>query len=883
MAFRLDEANQSSNDNVCMLFTDIEGSTNLVDSYPDIYDQMLLRHNQLLRNAIHSYGGEEINVVGDSVFALFPASTPAVQAAIEAQFALVKEEWIQGCKPSVRMGLHAGSVRRHDTTVTGIEVHRAARIASVAHGGQIVISNSVRDEISPRFGQIDVAIRDLGFHRLKDLRYPEALFDLVVPGLQNDFAPISSIGVNRTNLPLEVTRLYGREPQLAELRGIIEKKENRLITLTGPGGVGKTSLAIQAARSTLASFSRGVFFVQLNAISVPDLIGSEICKAVRIHEVPGISAIDAACNALGDAEMLLILDTFEHLIEGAPVINTLLTRCPAITVVVTSREPLKLRFEREFFVSPLATPGEVIEMEEIRENPSVQLFENFIRRQRPDFELDDETTDLISRICRRLDGLPLALELAASHVGLLSLAELENRLKARSQDLRHKARDVDPRHRSLRLVVGWSDHLLTENQRRVFYGSAIFNGGFDLQAVDSLFDGDTDVVDELEALLDKSLLFKTTALGRARLNMMDTVREFALEKLKKSGEYDAICNRHAAHFTSLAHSAAPNVMRFNQRDFVEHMMQEVGNIRVAMDWQMKQPSAQGSAELIDALTWFWISRGQFAEALTWSEKALAHARPLDKSAFAQILNSAALIRYMAGDPVSSLQYGAESYRIYSELDDKTGIARAGIITGIAKATAGEPEAGGMLIGESLVLSRSIHDDYGTVLSLIAIGEGTRMEGDEVGAEVHYQEALTLLEKLGDTYWPGHLLQNLAHFRLHTGDWKEAARFSGEALAIGERYDYPMVKNLATAAVSGVLAAREDWMGAAALVGAVKARLARLGVQFEPTDEADFEKIQAAIRTALGDEKYALEVEKAGSRSWEAVLSTCRAVVQSATA
>ncbi|MBW9114668.1 adenylate/guanylate cyclase domain-containing protein [Rhizobium cauense] len=883
MAFRLEEASQSSNDNVCMLFTDIEGSTKLVDSYPDVYDQMLLRHNQLLRNAIHSHGGEEINVVGDSVFALFPASTPAVQAAIDAQFALVKEDWIEGCKPLVRMGLHAGSVRRHDTTVTGIEVHRAARIASVAHGGQIVISNSVRDEISPRLSQDEVAIRDLGFHRLKDLRYPEALFDLVVPGLRNDFAPISSIGVNRTNLPLEVIRLYGRELQLNELRRTIEKKGNRLITLTGPGGVGKTSLAIHAARSTLAAFSRGVFFVQLNATHIPDLIGSEICKAVGIHEVPGISAIDAVCNALGDAEVLLILDTFEHLIEGASVINTLLTRCPAVTVMVTSREPLKLRFETEYFVAPLPTPGNETEIDELRENPSVQLFGDFIRRQRPEFEFDDVTTELISRICRRLDGLPLALELAASHVGLLSLPELEKRLKTRAQDLQHKARDVDPRHRSIRLVVGWSDHLLTESQRRVFYVSAIFNDGFDLEAIASLFDREHDVVDELEALLDKSLLFKTTALGHARLNMMDTVRDFALEKLKKSGEYEEMCSRHAAHFTALARSAAPNVTRFNQRDVVEHMMQEVGNVRVAMDWQMKQPSAEGSAELIDALTWLWISRGQFAEALTWSEKALAHARPLEKHALARILNSAALIRYMGGDPITSLQYGAESHQLYSEMEDREGTARAGIIAGIAMATVEDPEAGGMLIGESLELSRSIGDDYGTALSLIAIGEGTRIGGDEAGAEVHYHEALALLESLGDTYWPGHLLQNLAHFRLHRGEWKEAAKLAGDALAVGERYDYPMVINLATAAVSGVLAAREDWLGATALVGAVKARLARLGVQFEPTDDADFEKIQTAIRAALGDEQFALEIEKAASCPWEEVLSTCRAVVQTATA
>ncbi|WOS65335.1 ATP-binding protein [Sinorhizobium fredii] len=881
MAPSIESQTQSSGNSVCMLFTDIEGSTNLVDSYPDLYDEMLLRHNELLRNAIHTYGGEEVNVVGDSVFALFPGSVQGVQAAIDAQFALTKEEWAQGCKPLVRMGLHCGTVRRHDATVTGIEVHRAARIASVAHGGQIVISNVVRDELAEGHIRATVEVRDLGFHRLKDLRYPEALFDLVVPGLQSEFAPISSIGANRTNLPSDVPVLYGRRLELARLNQILTDKQNRIVTLTGVGGVGKTSLAICAGRSALPLYPRGVFFVQLREIDDPDLIGSEICKAIGLHEAPGVSAIETVCNSLGSAEVLLIFDTFEHLVEAGPVINAILKACPGITVLSTSREPLKLRSELEFAVPPLSVPDEGESDARILANPSVQLFERLARREQPDFAVGSETLGAVARICRRLDGLPLALELAASHVGLLSVAELEGRLQSSIQDLRSKARDIDPRHRTLRLMIGWSDNLLTEGQRRVFYASAVFNGGFGLRAVASLFEGEVDVVDHVEALLDKSLLFRTMALGHARLNMLDTVRDYALDKLRRTDAYETIRERHADHFTELVLSAAPNVMTFNQRDSVEHLMNEAGNIRVALEWRMGQPSAHHSATLIEALTWLWISRGQFSEARTWSDKALQHARTTGEAEpLARILNSAAFIRYMSGDPEAARENGVESHRIYSELGNKAGIASAGIIAGIAKATTGEPEAGGALIVESFELAKLIGDDHGTVVALIAIGEGTRAEGDEAAAEEFYLDALKLLDKLGDTYWHGHLLQNLAHFRLHSNDWRNAAALAGQALAIGERYDYPMVVNLAVAAISGVLAAKENWDGAAEIIGAVNGRLARLGVRFEPTDDADFQRIVSAVRKASGNKRFARVSEKGAKRPWEQILSSCRAAVAS---
>ncbi|NUS71102.1 MAG: adenylate/guanylate cyclase domain-containing protein [Ensifer adhaerens] len=879
MAPALESQIQSPGNSVCMLFTDIEGSTNLVDSYPDVYDEMLLRHNELLRNAIHSYGGEEVNVTGDSVFALFPGSVQGVQAAIDAQFALTKEEWAQGCKPLVRMGLHCGTVRRHDATVTGIEVHRAARIASVAHGGQIVISNVVRDELTEGLIGATVEVRDLGFHRLKDLRYPEALFDLVVPGLRSEFAPISSIGANRTNLSSDLPVLYGRRAELARLNQMLTDKQHRIVTLTGVGGVGKTSLAICAGRSALPLYPRGVFFVQLREIDDPDLIGSEICKAIGLHEAAGVSAIETVCNSLGSAEVLLIFDTFEHLVEAGSVVNALIKGCPGMTVLSTSREPLKLRSEMEFAVPPLSVPDEGESDDQVLANPSVQLFERLARREQPDFAAAGETLRAVARICRRLDGLPLALELAASHVGLLSVAELEDRLQSSIQDLRSKARDIDPRHRTLRLMIGWSDNLLTEGQRRAFYASAVFNGGFGLRAVASLFEGEVDVVDHVEALLDKSLLFRTTALGHPRLNMLDTVREYALDKLRRSDAFATVRERHADHFTELVVSAAPKVMTFDQRDCVEHLMHEAGNIRVALEWRLGQPSAHQSATLIEALSWLWISRGQFSEARTWSEKALQHARTTGEAEpLARILSSAAFIRYMSGDPETARDYGVESHALFCALDNKAGIASAGIIAGIGKATTGDPEAGGALIVQAFELAKQIGDDHTTVVALIAIGEGTRSEGDEAGAEEFYLDALKLLDKLGDTYWHGHLLQNLAHFRLHSNDWQKAASLAGQALAIGERYDYPMVVNLAVAAISGVLAAKEDWEGAAEIIGAVNDRLTRLGVRFEPTDDADLQRIISTVREASGPERFARASERGAGRQWEDILSTCRAAV-----
>ncbi|GLS31060.1 transcriptional regulator [Mesorhizobium albiziae] len=860
-----------------MLFTDIEGSTKLVDAYGDAYPQLLSRHNELLRDAIHAYGGEEVNAVGDQVFALFPASSQGLQAAIDAQYAIDKEKWVEGCKLRVRMGLHAGRVQRHEAAVMGIEVHRAARISSVAHGGQIVISHVVRDDIRKSSLRPGVEIRDLGFHRLKDLRYPEALFDLVVPGLSSEFAPISSISANRTNLSFEQTRFYGRGEESRQIKDAILQKRHRLLTLTGAGGSGKTSLALVVGRDLVDSFARGVFLVQLGHVNSPDLIASAICQTLGIQELAGISAVESIRNTIGDGEVLLILDTFEHVIAGTPTVTQLLNSCPNLSILVTSREALNLRAETEIVVGPLPVPKEAAAFEEIAGSPSVQLFVKLAQRERPDFELTAKRAAEIARICQRLDGLPLALELAASHVGVLEPSELAQRLASKLQDLRHKSRDVDPRHRTLRATIEWSDNLLTEEQRRAFRELSVFVGGFGVAEAEYIANEKyEEVLDHIESLLAKSLIVRSTELGRPRFYLLDTIREYANEGLRRSDDHFACQERHARYYADLAAAAAPNVLRYNQRDYVEKLFQETGNIRAALQWLAEQPSARESARLLRSLKWFWISRGQFSEAKRWMESALLQVRRLDEpESLAAVLDTAGWVSYMSGDAESAQEFSVESHQLFLQLGSQAGIASSGIIAGIAKTIAGETEDGPKLIFDSLERFKTLGDSYGTVVALIAIGEGARAEGEEATAEQHYEEALRLLEGLGDTYWPGHLLQNLAHFRLHQGDWKAAAKFASEALAISERYDYPMVVNLAIAAMSGVLLAKGEATSSARLIGAVDARLGRFGAQFEPTDNADFQRIVSMARATLGDKRFSAAAARGATASWEDILKVAR--------
>ena len=875
MAAIIDSGSQEAKEHVCMLFTDIEGSTRLLQSDGESYPHILSRHFDLLEGAIAASDGRKVQTAGDSIFAVFPDGSKGVQAAVTAQKAIEAEPWPHGKSLKVRMGLHKGLIQRHNSNFVGIEVHRAARIGSAAHGGQIIISKNVRDEVKCHPFQPKIKIRDLGFHRLKDLRYPESLYDIVIPGLSGEFAPISSISANRTNLPFDRAPFFGRQSEIEEVKTRLRTDQSRLVTLVGPGGAGKTSLALAIGQDLIDSFARGVFLVKLGGVSSDDLVAPAICQALNIQESAGVSASEAIKNAVGDAEILIILDTFEHLTSGAEIVLDLLSSCPHLSFLITSRRPLGVQTESAVMVKPLKTPAASASYSDIAKNSAVELFVQLAQRESSDFTLDRKNAKAIASLCRRLDGLPLALALAASHIGLLEPSELVGKLQSYLTDLKGTSAGVDPRHRTLRSMIQWSDDLLNEQERKTFYSMSVFTGGFSVKGAEFILGESPDQISyiaDLKSLISQSLLERSNSLGHARLTMLDTIREYAGEGLKTSNLEDHYKEKHALYCTNLALECAPHVMRADQREYVESLFLEAGNIHAAINWLVQQPSAVQTVKLLGALKWFWITRGLFSEARKWTAAALDQVRRIDEApSLAAILDLAGWIGYLSGDVESALKYCSESHQLYEKLGDKSGLASAGIIAGIAKAITGDMEEGGRMIGESLELFRSLGDDYGAVIALLAIGEGARAEGDEVAAEEHHLEAFGLLETMGNTFWQGHLLQNFAHYRLHEGDWKTAREKAKAALALGEEYDYPMVVSLAVAAMSGVALASAGVEKAAKIIGAVDARLQAVGAEFEHTDSADFQRIKDAAHKELGDETYEQMRTEGAGMSWSDIM------------
>ena len=877
MATTLNSSNELSSDTVCMLFTDIEGSTNLVAKYGDAYPYMLYRHFELIRQAIKKHDGTELRSVGDEVFALFRGSYDGVQAAIDAQFAIKDEPWPHRAELKVRMGLHKGTVQHRGDDIVGIEVHRAARIGSVARGGQIVISGPVNDEIKDRAFHPRLKIRELGLHRLKDLRYPEFLYDLVIPGLPSQFGQVASIA--RTNLSHEQSPFFGREEELLTIKDAILRQGHRLVSLVGSGGAGKTSIALAVGHDLIDLFARGTFIVQFADVNSSDLVASVIAQTLGIQELPGVSVIDSIKDSLRDDHILLILDTFEHVVFSINIVLEILAACPKLIVIITSRRRLGVSAEHMVSIGPLGIPADGADYVQITQSPSVQLFVQLAQRERRDFELNTDNAQMVSTICRRLDGLPLAIRLAASQFGALALGELAEQLLNHVTDLRARSGNVSSRHRTLRLTIDWSDSLLEEGERRAFQVLSVFAGGFSIDAAAFVLRESKDFAGPsgvLASLSSQSLLHETKSLGRARLHMLDTVREFATEGLERSGRAALCRERHATFFTNLAAESAPHVMSVDQREHVEVLFQESANIRGALEWLLRQPSAAETARMLESLKWFWISRGLASEAHRWTDLAVDQVRDTDDlRSRASILDVTGWVRYLSGYVARAATASEESYRLYASLDDHPGMASAGMVAGIAKAVSGNEEEGATLILGSLEFFRSLGDDFGTATALLAIGEGARAGGDEVTAEEHHREALRLLKQMGNTFWQGHLLQNFAHFRLHEGNWGAAAQLASEAMSLGERYDYPMVVNLAVAAISGVAVAAGDAVAGARIIGAVEARLDRKGARFEPTDGADFERIKTQAKRILGEEHYGRLATEGAAASWESVLEICR--------
>ncbi len=618
---------------VTFLFTDIEGSTHLQQQLGDRYAEELAELRQLLRAAFRVWNGHEVDTQGDAFFVAFARATDAVSAAVDMQRALAAHVWPNGVIVRVRMGLHTGEPSLGPEGYVGLDLVRGARIMSAGHGGQVLLSQTTRDIVEHDLPD-DVSLQDLGAHRLKDLQHPSHLFQLVIADLPSDFPPLKTLDTHSNNLPIQPTALIGREKEVATVERLLSREDVRLVTLTGPGGIGKTRLGLQVAAELTDRFPDGAYFVNLAPISDPEFVVSAIAQALAVKEIAGQSLLDQLKAWLREKQLLILLDNFEQVVGAAGKVASLLAACVNLKMVVTSRMTLRVQAEHEFAVPPLALPDpkHLPDLGTLSQYEAVALFLQRVQAARPEFQVTNASAPAIAEICIRLDGLPLAIELAAARIKLLPPQALLARLGQRLEVLTSGARDVPARQQTLRDTIAWSYQLLDAAEQRL----SVFAGGCTLQAVEAIgaVFGDTtgQVFERVASLIDKSMLQQTEEKGEEPcLLMLETIREYGQVCLQASGEEEVIRHAHAAYYLRLSETAEQEIEGPQQALWLERLEQEHDNLRTALSWWLEQGEAGQSTgdgwemalRLGAALEQFWMIRGYYSEGRTFLERALA--------------------------------------------------------------------------------------------------------------------------------------------------------------------------------------------------------------------------------------------------------------------
>ena len=659
---------------VTFLLTDIEGSTHLVQQLGADFRGVIDRHHAILREAISTNHGIEVSTEGDAFFAAFESATEAVKATIAAQRALAAARWPDGMTVAVRMGLHTGDGVLGGDNYMGIDVHRAARICAAGHGGQVLLSASTTALVSGSLPG-DVGLRDLGRHRLKDLPDPEHVSQLVIDGLRDTFPALRAIEGSRTNLNPPATPLVGRDRELEELSSLLAT--TRLLTLTGPGGTGKTRLATELGTRRSGTFVDGVFFVPLETFAERSPAAGEIGRTVGARLPGERDPEDNLSEHLADLELLLLLDNLEQLADAGPLVARMLVGAPRLRVVATSRVPLHVSGEQEYPVAPLAVPDATdgASLDDLARVDSVALFVERARRVKPDFRLTETNAPAVAAIARRLDGLPLAIELAAARIKLFSPAALLTRLDRALPMLGGGSVDLPARQRTLRAAIEWSCALLGAPEQRLFRQLTVFSGGWTVEAAETVLTPDEiglDILDGLSALLDHSLI-RTVAdegSGETRFDMLQLIREYGAERLAESNEADSAGRRHAEWVLGQVEQAAAALESDADPAWLDRMTREHDNLRAALRWSLSSGQRELGLRIASAAWRFWQQRGHTGEGREWLRRLMADATDVSPAVVAAAHTAAGGLAYWQDD----LAAAESHYQAAYELDSSLGIA-----------------------------------------------------------------------------------------------------------------------------------------------------------------------------------------------------------------
>lgn len=792
---------------VTFLFTDIEGSTRLAREHPDTWESARAQHHAVLREAMESNQGHVFQIIGDAFCVAFHTVREALKAAVQAQRALKRiNDATEGMKEDanssfilpalalplkVRMGIHTGEAEFHDGEYRGyLTLSMIQRVMSAGHGGQILLSGASENLVR---GQLptDISLRDLGEHKLKDVPQPVRIFQVVAPVLPSEFPALRALDVLPNNLPAQLTSFVGRENEMRQVAQLL--KQSRLLTLTGSGGTGKTRLSLQVASNLIEQFKDGVWFIELAPISEPALVPNTVANVLRLRVEDSRPLMDVVVDWLGDKETLFILDNCEHLIDAcAQFAHTILQHCRGVRILASSREALGIAGEAAYRVPSLPTPSEPMETRQLATFDSVKLFTERATLTLPTFQLTDENASFVAQICSRLDGIPLAIELAAARVSALSVAQIAERLDDRFRLLTGGSRTALPRQQTLRALIDWSYQLLSKEERLVFRRLAVFVGGWTLDAAESVCGeerGGFDVLDLMTRLVDKSLINVEHSGGEARYHRLETIRQYAREKLFDTDQVALLRDKHLAYFVALAERADVQLQGRGQKQWLRRLEAEHDNLRAALEWSLKsQPEA--SLRIAAALRDFWDTHGHLTEARKWLETMLDATKEFTPTPLrVKALFAAMFFAARQSDIEGWKAHCDEGLALAESLDDAWGMAQGLVSHGLIKEYfENDIESAESLYRRALEYGRRLNDNLfvGQLLGPLA---GCALKHYEYArAEEIYLESLSLFRDVENTKEIAGAYYNLAEVALARRDYESARASAEDSLALYRELD-----------------------------------------------------------------------------------------------
>ncbi|MBS1723251.1 MAG: tetratricopeptide repeat protein [Armatimonadetes bacterium] len=898
-----------------LLFCDIEGSTKLWESRPQEMGLALARHDEIVRASVESNGGRIFKNVGDGFHCIFFDPRCAAAAARDAQLALAREEWPEGVAVKVRMAVHTGAVEERGDDVFGPPVRRVASLLSAGHGAQVLASRASVTALGTLPNGL--SLRDMGERRLKDLDVTEQVFQLTVEGVPANFPPLRTLDQRANNLPVQITSFVGRQEEMSRVRALL--REARLVTLTGSGGSGKSRLALQVAADLLDDFADGVWVVELAPVADGRLLAQATASVLGLTEEPGVPFEDALVRYLRSKAALVLFDNCEHVVDAcAALAQRLLHTCPEVRLLVTSRESMRMAEETTYRVPSLATPDPESDttVEALAPYETVRLFLERAEQVRSGFSFTDESAPALAQICHRLDGIPLAIELAAARVRSMSVDEVNRRLDDRFRLLTGGSRTALPRQQTLRSLIDWSYDLLDEQERALLARLGVFAGGWSLEAAESVCSGsiveDWEVVNLLTSLTDKSLMIADATGHDARYRLLQTVRQYALDALGGQGDAAVWMDRHMAYFVSFVEEAEPQLTGSQQSEWMSRLDADLNNIRAALARALQKDGSL-ALRLCAATRRLWSTRGHYKEGRSWFGQALEMTQREGVSPErAAALQGAGALAYVQGEFQVARRHFEEGKAAFTALGDRRGMAAAGCSIGVVTVEQGDHAAAKDLFLESLEVMEELGDKLGVAVAVCNLGVAmselgewdealscherglavqtelgdrngiaytlnnlgmvSRLRGDLRAAREYFEQSIALRREVGDRPGTAYSLANLTSLCCDLGDLDAAETACREALKTLVAVDDHRGLAMALSAAACLLSAKGDHQHAAEMWGAAERQRSDLGLKVSASDQSVTDPWMGAARKAMGVSEFDAALAKGRSLTIESVIA-----------